>query len=83
MTDKRTLVAFTAADLSEAEIVNSLLIANGLRSMIDNETATAMLDGMVSGNLGVHVIVPESEHARALEIIAEARSVGDLVDEEE
>jgi hypothetical protein len=75
--------AFTAADLAEADIVKALLLANGVPAIIKDDSAVAMLDGMVRGNLGIDVLVPADRLDEAREIIEEARRVGHLADEED
>jgi hypothetical protein len=82
MDDMRTRVACTAPDIFTAEVVKTLLLSEGLRAMIDNESSVQTMDGAVSGNLGVHVLVPESELERAHEVIAAARRAGELAEEE-
>ena len=72
----------TAANVVEAEIVRGLLEANGIPAMVMDETIALVMDGMVTGNLGIDVHVPKSALAEAERVIREAREAGSAADEE-
>ena len=75
--------AYLAGNLAEADLVRGLLEANGVQAHIADESATAALDGIISGNRGVSVMVPATLLADARAIIEEARDLGGVILESE
>ncbi|MHC4472222.1 MAG: putative signal transducing protein [Planctomycetota bacterium] len=76
--DEPTARVFIGKDISQADLVKGLLLANGIPAVIQDEGTVAMLDGMVSMGKGVAVHVPRSVLEAARAILEEARTVGDL-----
>ena len=80
--DDTLQAVFVAGNISEADIVRGLLVANGIPAVIQNESAVSMLDGMVTGNRGVPVMVNAKDLEAARQVIAENhRSVGEFEEE--
>ena len=84
MTDHdATAVAYIASTLSEALVVRGLLESSGILTTIDDETLIVVLDGMVSGNKGVRVMVPTIALEEAQSLIAEARAAAEGDEDED
>ncbi len=66
-----------ARNLAEADVIRGVLEAHGVRALIRDESATMMLDGMISGNRGVAIAVSRGDAERAEEVLEAARRVGD------
>jgi hypothetical protein len=66
-----------ARNLAEADVIRGVLEAHGVPTLIRDESATMMLDGMISGNKGVAIAVPRGEAERAEQVLEEARRAGD------
>jgi hypothetical protein len=64
--------AFTASNIAEADLIRGLLVANGIPAVIQNESAVSMLDGMVTGNRGVPVLVNADRLEDAIIVITES-----------
>jgi hypothetical protein len=77
--------AFTAGNIAEADLIRGLLVANGIPAVIQNESAVSMLDGMVTGNRGVPVLVNAEQLAEAQRVIADSHTptTDEEADEEE
>ncbi|MEN8152204.1 MAG: DUF2007 domain-containing protein [Planctomycetota bacterium] len=72
MADRETqAVAFTASSVTEADIVKGLLEAGGIMALVQGADMASMLDGMVTGNKGINVIVPRERVEEAIRLIAE------------
>ena len=84
MTDHdATAVAYTASTLAEAIVVRGLLESAGIVTSIDDEILIVVLDGMVSGNKGVRVVVPAIALEEARSLIEEARDAADGDEDED
>jgi hypothetical protein len=83
VSEESSSVVFTGGNLAEADVVRGLLVANGILAVIQDEGAVAMLDGMVSGNKGVSVMVPASALEAARAVLEEARALGRIEPSEE
>jgi len=78
-----TVPVYVARNLSEADLISGLLEANGIDAHIEDEEGVTMLDGIVSGNLGVTVSVLRADAGTARDVIEEARALGRLAADEE
>ncbi len=69
-------VAWSAATLGEANIIRGLLESGGIPAVIDDEIIVGVLDGMVTGNKGIRVVVPADRLSEARRLIEEAHEEG-------
>jgi len=77
-------VAFTASSVTEADIVKGLLESEGIPAVVQGGDLASMLDGMVTGNKGIDVLVPRIRLEAAIRAIEENhRPASDDEDEEE
>lgn len=74
---------FEASGLPEADLIRGLLVAHGFPALIEGEETVVVLDGMVTGNRGVRVLVPGTDLEAAASVIREARDAGATGDGEE
>ena len=63
--------AFMASSVTEADLVKGLLESEGIPAVVQGADMVSMLDGMVSGNKGIAVVVPAIHLEEAIRIIEE------------
>jgi S-adenosylhomocysteine hydrolase len=62
-------VAFTASSVTEADIVKGLLESEGIMAVVQGADMASMLDGMVTGNKGIDVLVRREQLEEAIRVI--------------
>jgi len=74
---------FVAATITEADLVKGLLETHGIPALVQGADMVSMLDGMVTGNKGVSVVVTASSLEEARRVIEENHHPADEDEEED